>query len=314
LSAWFLYHHHRTGFVFGNPDFFRYNLAGTLNPLRFVAALALRLWHLFGYMNIFFLTLATALAMRLPARLDPKSARRKAHGNGKPETLRRRIALPVQAVFALLILAHVVALSILGGAVLARYLLPVYPLVIILAVSTMRRRLPWWPSFVAVVCLGFAIALVINPPYRFAPEDNLAYADYVRLHRSADQYLAQHFAQRRVLTAWPASDELAYPWLGYVPQPVPALRVENFSPAKMILAAEARGQYHAVLLFSTKYEPPRFLLQLPFWERLQTRFFGYHHDLMPSQAAQLLGARIVFQRELHGQWVAVLEMQNVQNV
>ncbi len=314
LVGWFLYHYHRTGFVFGNPDFLQYNLTATLNPLRFVAASSIRLWHLFGYMNMFVLTLATILAMRLPARLDSESARRKARGNGEPELLRRRIPLPVQGVFAVLILAHVVALSVLGGAVLARYLLPVYPLVVITCVSTLRRRLPWWPAFVAIVCFGFAIALLVNPPYRFAPEDNLAYADYVRLHRAADEYVAQHFPNRRVLTAWPASDELRYPWLGYVPHPVPTLRIENFSAGEMILAAQARGQYRAVLLFSTKYDPPRFLLKLPFWEALQTRFFGYHRDLTPAQAAKLLGARIVFQRELHGQWVAVLETQTVENV
>ena len=38
---------------------------------------------------------------------------------------RPRIAIPVQLVFGVVIAAHVVALSVLGGAVLARYMLPV---------------------------------------------------------------------------------------------------------------------------------------------------------------------------------------------
>ena len=38
LAAWFAFHYARTGHVFGNPEFFRYNLGATLNPVRFLAA------------------------------------------------------------------------------------------------------------------------------------------------------------------------------------------------------------------------------------------------------------------------------------
>jgi hypothetical protein len=311
LAGWFGFHYARTGYIFGNPEFFAYNLGGTLNPLRFVAALALRLWHLFGYMNMLALTAAMLIALTLPPLVDRRAARGKARGNGHPEVPRRPIAPPVQAVFYVVILVHLLALSILGGAVLARYLLPVYPLLIIVAVSTMRRRLPWWPAFVAVVCLSFVIALVTEPPYRFAPEDNLAYADYVRLHQAADEYTALH-ASGRVLTAWPASDELTRPWLGYVPKPVPVLAIENFSAAQLFDAAQAHSQYQFVLLFSTK-EEPRLLFDAHWWERIQTRFFGYHRDLRPAEAARLLGARIVYERHLHSQWVAVLRVESVEN-
>src|SRR5262249_28015952 len=33
LAAWYRYHYARTGFVFGNPEFFRYNVQATLHPL-----------------------------------------------------------------------------------------------------------------------------------------------------------------------------------------------------------------------------------------------------------------------------------------
>jgi hypothetical protein len=301
LCAWFGFHYARTGHVFGNPDYFRYNLGATLNPLRFLAAFALRLWHLLGYMNMFMLTLATALARFLPPRTDSRGARIPA------------IAPRVQAVFYVLILVHLVALSVLGGAVLARYLLPVYPLVVILCVSTLRRRLPWWPTFVAIICAGFVIALVTNPPYRFAPEDNLAWSDYVRLHQSADAFVAERYPAGRVLTAWPASDELTCPYLGYVPRVVPIVRIEDFSAAQILAAADARSNYRAALVFSTKYEP-RYLLRVPGWERLQERFFGYHRDLPPELIARMLGARIVFQQQRRRQWVAVLEVESIENV
>ena len=300
LAAWFAFHYVRTGHVFGNPEFFRYNLGATLNPVRVLAALALRLWHLLGYMNMFLLTLATAVAMFLPPRVSKSGAQTPA------------IATRVQAVFYVLILVHLVALSILGGAVLARYLLPVYPLVVIVCVSTLRRRLPRWPGFVALICAGFVIALVTEPPYRLAPEDNLAWSHYVRLHQSADAFAAQHYPAGRVLTAWPASDELTRPWLGYVYQAVPIVRIEDFSAAQILGAADARSSYRAALVFSTKYEP-RHRLHVPGWERLQERFFGYHRDLPPELIARMLGARVVFEQRLGQQWVAVLEVESIEN-
>ncbi len=115
LAAWFLYHHHRTGFYFGNPEYLRYNLQATLSPLRILIAIFVRLWHTLGYLNLFVLTLAAAYAMSLPPLQEPDG------------TLRPRIPISVQLVFAVVILAHVVALSALGGAVLARYMLPVVP-------------------------------------------------------------------------------------------------------------------------------------------------------------------------------------------
>lgn len=312
LAAWFAFHYARTGHVFGNPEYFRYNLGSTLHPIRFLAALAMRLWHLFGFMNMFLLTLATALALFLTPQCDANRARRTAGGNAEPELSRRPMAPDVQAVFYVLILVHLVALSILGGAVLARYLLPVYPLLIIVCVSTLRRRVPWWPAFVAVICAGFVIALLIDPPYRFAPEDNLAWSDYVRLHQSADAYVAQRFPAGRVLTAWPATDELARPWLGYVPHAVPIVSIEDFSAPQILAAADARPYYRAALVFSTKYEP-RYLLRLPGWERLQERFFGYHRDLPPELIARMLGARVVFEQHRGRQWVAVLEVESIEN-
>jgi hypothetical protein len=254
-------------------------------------------------MNMLLLSVATAMAMFLSPRPEFGDFR-----NPRPA-----IAPRVQAFFYVLILVHLVALSILGGAVLARYLLPVYPLVVILGVSTLRRRVPWWPAFVAIICGGFVLALVQNPPYRFAPEDNLAWTDYVRLHQSADAFVARRYPAGRVLTAWPASDELTRPWLGYVSQPVPVVRIEDFSATQVLSAAEARQHYRAALAFSTKYEPS-YLLRLPGWERLQERFFGYHRDLPPELIARLLGARIVFQQQRRQQWIAVLELESTENV
>ncbi len=314
LAAWFGYHFHRTGYLLGNPEFFRYNVAATLSPLRILVALGTRLWQLLGYMNLFVLTLAAAAALTMPPVRDMVSARRKARGGSDAGSERRPISLPIQLVFAAVIAAHVVALSVIGGAVLARYLLPVTPLVILICVSTLRRRLPWWPWAVAVVCAGFVAALFVNPPWRFAPEDNLAYRDYVLLHKEVDSFVAQKFPTKIVLTAWPASDELTRPWLRYVDHGVRVLRIDDFTLEQVLNARQHRDEFDIALVFSTKYEPRANLSALlPAWERLLTRYFGYHRDLPPDAIARLLDARIIYQHRRGGQWIAVLDLEHVQN-
>jgi hypothetical protein len=300
LGLWFAYHYWRTGDALGNADFVRYNLLDTLNPLRIVIAGAQRVWQAGGYMNLFLLTAAAALAMWFPPLED--------EGGERP-----RIAPAIQATFAVVVGAYVAVLAVVGGAVLARYMLPVVPLVIMLCVSTLWRRIRSWRAVIGIVCLGFALALFVNPPWGFAPEDNLAYRDYVVLHQAADELVSTKYANARVLTAWPASEELSQPYLGYVKRPVRVLSIDDFSLAHMMAAADSRAQFDVALLFSTKYEPPRRLLgDWPAWDRIKTRFFGYHRDLPPEVAARLLGGELVFEKRLGGHWVAVVDLQKAE--
>jgi len=295
LLLWYAFHYTRTGYVFGNPEFFRYNVASTLNPVRFLLALGLRLWQAFGYLHLWLLTLAMLLAMLLPPLRDDAAER-------------QRIAIPVQMIFLVVIAGYIVAMALIGGAVLARYMLTAVPLVIILAVSTLRRRLRYWPAAVAVVAIAFLIAWFWNPPYGFSPEDNLAYRDYAVLHEDAERFLEARSPMAHVLTAWPASDELARPWLGYITRPVQVVRIEDFSLDEVLSAADFRSHFEVALVFSTKYEPAHPLLdRWKSWTDLKRRFFGYHRDLPPAAAAQILGGRIVFSAERKGQWIAVIE-------
>jgi Dolichyl-phosphate-mannose-protein mannosyltransferase len=302
LLLWFAYHHHRTGFFLGNPGYLRYNLGATLTPLRVALAMLIRLWHLLGYLNLFVPTIFTAYAMSQPALHE------------RDGSDRQRIAIPVQLVFGVVIAAHVVALSMLGGAVLARYMLPVLPLVILICVSTLRRRLHHWVWCVVAVCAAFVFALLTPPPYRIAPEDTLLYRDYVILHAQAEAEIAQRYPHARVLTAWPASDEMTRPFLGYVKQPMNVIRVENFSDAEMERLGRATGEFDIVFLFTTKWEPPRPLLQrLAFGETLQKRFFDYHEDVTPERAAEMLGGRILRYENRNNEWVAIIAIERVED-
>jgi 4-amino-4-deoxy-L-arabinose transferase-like glycosyltransferase len=296
LVLWYAYHYHRTGFLFGNPEFFRYNVQATMHPLRILLALGMRLWQLLAYLNLYLLTLATGLAMFR----DPLDDR-------------QRIALPIQFAFLSVIVAYAFAMAVIGGAVLARYMLPVVPLVIIICVSTLRRRVRVWPAIVVAVALAFVAALFVNPPYGLSLEDNLAYQDYIQLHQRAGNFLEARYSMARVLTAWPASDELTRPYLGYVSRPMQVLRIEDFTAQELFAASDQRSKFDAALVFSTKYEPPHPLFdRWETWQRWKTEFFGYHRDVPPAAAAQILGGQLVYEDHRPGQWVAVIEVARVE--
>src|SRR6202140_2753184 len=301
LAGWYAYHYAKTGFLLGNPEFFRYNVAATLNPLRAPLALGMRLWQLFGYFGLYLLTLAGGLAMLRPPRRESGVAR-------------PRIPFWIQAAFLSVLLAYLGFMSVVGGAVLARYMLPVVPLVILALVSTLWRRVLYWKLIVAAVAIAFVAGLFSNPPYGFSLEDNLAYRDYIVLHAEGSRFLAMRYPGVRVLTAWPASDELTRPWLGYVNQLFRVAPVEDFSVSQIDLAARGREHFDVALVFSTKYQPPHALFEnWDAWQRIKEKFFGYHRDLLPEGIAQRLGGTIIYHKEMNGQWIAVIAVEREQD-
>jgi hypothetical protein len=193
-------------------------------------------------------------------------------------------------------------------------MLPVVPLVILVLVSTLWRRVRYWKLIVSAIAIAFVAGLFSDPPYGFSLEDNLAYRDYIAMHAEASSFLAMRYSGERVLTAWPASDELTRPWLGYVSanssQPFRVLRIEDFSLSQIDLAARARDRFDVALVFSTKYQPPHALFEnWDAWQRIKEKFFGYHRDLLPEDIAQRLGGTIVYHKELNGQWIAVMAVE-----
>jgi 4-amino-4-deoxy-L-arabinose transferase-like glycosyltransferase len=299
LLAWYGFHFFRTGFVFGNPEFFRYNVQGTLHPLRIFLALLLRIWQAFGYLNLYLLTLASIMAMWQPPLED--------HGVPRP-----RIEVSIQLSFLAITTFYLLAMAVIGGAVLARYMLPVVPLAGLICVSTIWRRLRMWKTVLAIVAAGFVAALFVNPPYGFSPEDNLAYNDFIRLHQHAARIVQTKYPNATVMTAWPGSDELAHPYLGYVAKPTRVVRIEDFSLDPLLAAAGARARYDIAFVFSTKYRPATALDRWKLWQEWKTEYFGFHRDLPPEEAALVLGGRLVFREELKGQWVGIIEIESIE--
>jgi hypothetical protein len=189
-------------------------------------------------------------------------------------------------------------------------MLPVLPLVIILWVSTLWRRVPYWRFVLVIIWLAFIAAWFVNPPYSFPFEDNLAYRDYILLHEDAEHFLLQHRPGTRVLTSWPASDELTRPYLGYVKTPAQVVRIDDFSLEQVLSAADVRSQFDIALVFSTKYEPAHPLLnRWREWQQIKAQYFGFHRDLPPFAAAQVLGGDVIYEATRNGQWIAVIEIR-----
>ena len=295
LIAWYAWHYAKTGFLFGNPEFLRYNAQANLSPVRFLAAFGHRILHLTMHMNMFVPVLMTIAALLLEPRLNAAGGERASIGT------------PAMRRIFLLLLVNAVLFSVLGGALLTRYLLPMYPLVLLVAVTAFYRRIPYWHLVAAFSAAAFLVGLFVNPPYGFAPEDNLAYAHVVRLHLAGIAQLERRYPGATVLSAWPMTDELTRPELGYVKQPWDVARIEDFTPAQIGIAAQEPEKYSAALVFSTKYDPPASLFSLgEKSEALDERYFGLHHDMPPELIAAELHGTMVWKREDGGMWIALI--------
>ncbi len=176
LIAWYAYHKHKTGFVFGNPEFLRYNATANLDAHRIALSLWHRLLHLTTHMNMFVPVVCAIAVAFIPV----------------PSTAPPTIPKPQLKAIAAVLLVNWIAFSVLGGALLTRYLLPMYPLILLICVATWHRHLRQWWAIAALSAAAFLAGIWINPPYAFAPEDNLTYRDFDRppptrrpLHRPA---------------------------------------------------------------------------------------------------------------------------------
>jgi hypothetical protein len=127
------------------------------------------------------------------------------------------------------------------------------------------------------------------------------------MHLAGIAQLEKRYPGATVLTAWPMSDELARPELGYVKQPWDVERIEDFTAGQIARAAEEPEKYSAALVFSTKYEPRSPLFNLGARSRaLDERYFGLHYDLPPEAIARQLGGTLVWESEDQGMWIALI--------
>ncbi len=312
LTLWYGYHHHATGFTFGNPEFFRYNATANLTPTRILLSFWHRIVHLFFHMNIFVPVVAAVacipMVKREPIGVNDEICHPSAPAGGSAFILAPpALTQPILVTLAIILFANAFAFSVLGGALLTRYLLPMYPLILIVCAALWHQRMKHWQALAALSAIAFVLALFINPPYSFAPEDNLTYRDFIVLHQRAIHLLVKDFPNAQVLTAWPATAELNYPDLGYVKQPIANIPIDNFAIDQIKKAASDPGAYDTALVFSTRWVPPVNAFSLTrHTESTDTKFFDFHRDLTPPEIALLLHGQIVWQARSHGEWAAIL--------
>jgi 4-amino-4-deoxy-L-arabinose transferase-like glycosyltransferase len=298
LAMWFGYYFHRTGSTYGDAAFFNYNIGDTLQPLRVLTVLPIRIWHAAGYMNLIALSgLALMASMR---------------GFLKTERVRRmhKDSRTACSIMALLVAAHILAFSVVGGAVLARYMLPVIPLVILMCVSSLSRWMKHWQFAVVGSCLAFVAALFVNPTYQYDRADNLAYRKFVIQQEEAVHFVTQHTSQNTVSTAWPMTEGFRTPYLGYAVHPVPVQAMKDFSRHSLIAARDSGAD--VTVLFSRepggqavrsdKRDPFDFLATV------RRRYFQSLPDLPLAEALRVLGGRVLWSKASGDEWIAVVKL------
>lgn len=266
LALWLAALKHATGHWLGNAAFTEYNVWYPLNPMRAAFALLRRLYYLLIGSGHFIGLAALIWAWpRTPVFRD-RSWR-------------------IAGSFAAL---HTLAVTLSGGAVLERYLLPVLPVLYVAFAIAMRVLLPRARIAALVSLLVCLVAAnFINPVYPFPFENNLAFVHFVDLQRKA----AHEVESRRgiVATAFPMSDALRRPEFGYVSVPRHAVVLPDFK--RSALSSPDARRADMVVIFSTVWDPLHILDIAPIKSLLEN-YYGYEPPLSPDRIASLLSMRI----------------------
>jgi 4-amino-4-deoxy-L-arabinose transferase-like glycosyltransferase len=108
---------------------------------------------------------------------------------------------------------------------LDRYLLPIYPFFYLLSAASIdqlhrikiaHHLLPT----VFILCVFIANWTGYRSGFGFELETNLEYLDFLHVHQKAAKFIENNYSDKRVLTAWPQTMELRYPFEGYVTRPI----------------------------------------------------------------------------------------------
>jgi 4-amino-4-deoxy-L-arabinose transferase-like glycosyltransferase len=282
LAVWFFALWRTTGHLFGDPGFTQYNTIYSLNPVRASVALLRRFYFLFiaDFRWVGALAIFTAWKKR------------------KLYSTR-----PWKIVWCFVV-AHILLVSLLGGAVLERYLLPVLPLVYFAmgaAFEVLRPR--WRYTGVAVLACGLLAGLFFNPPFPFPYENNLALVDFVQLHRAAAQFLEKTYSSQTVYTAWPLTQALRNPAFGYVDHAM--LAAETSDLRVSTLNALNPHSVDVLILYSRTWEPSWGVLQWPAIRGFLGRYYEYEREMTPAEVRQHFGLAPIQRWSQHGQWIEI---------
>jgi 4-amino-4-deoxy-L-arabinose transferase-like glycosyltransferase len=283
LLVWLVVLERGTGRLFGNAAFTQYNVWYPLHPVRLPLAVLRRLYYLFIGTGHWIGTSAVILALRNATVFKTRAWR----------------------VAGVLLAGHVLLVSVLGGAVLERYLVPVLAvLYLAFAAALWQYRTRW--RIVSAAALGAALIAgnFVNPPYPFPLENNLAFTDFVALQSQAAEYLEKRLPQARIATAFPLASALRRPEFGYVRHSLRAREIDDFSAANV--APLVREDVAVLVLYSEAWDPLG-LMQNQRWTSFLRKYYGYSPPVGPDEVQVLLGAHRVARWTRHGQWIEIYQ-------
>ena len=290
LSVWLAYLYQSTGQLFGNAEFTHYNVGFQLHPIRLGVTLIRRIYYLFIANWHIVGSIAIVLAWK------------------RSTIFRNRdwaIVAAVGVVQSLLV-------TVLGGAALERYLMPVLPLFYIAvaaALATMNVRPRRMAT--AALLLGLIAGIFINPIFPFPFENNAAFVDFVELQQSAAAYVETHYLHSTVTSAWPLPDALRRPEFGYVTKPIRVRGLENFNPETVL---PLKGKIDVLVIYSRTWEPKWGAINLEWIRQFLAAYYFYKPQIASEQITKDLGLLPIARWERRGQWIEIYAVSRTPNV
>jgi hypothetical protein len=281
LGGWLLFLHHATGYWLGDPGFAHYNVGYALHPVRLALCFIRRIYYLFLAEG----RVVGTVLLLLTAR-KCKAFRSEAWA----------VTLAVSALTFILV-------TVLGGAELERYLLPVLPVFYIgvaVAMTTLRK-----PVLIPATAVMFGTLLTCifwNPPYPFPYEDNYAMVDFVELQQAAGDFASQHLKGKTIATAWPYSAGLRNPDFGYVSRPLRVVETGDFHPES--IEKLQPSQFDALITYTRTWQPEDGVMANPLVRRFLRKFYEWEPDITAQQCAAL-GLKEAVSWSMHGQTITV---------
>ncbi len=279
LAGWLAVLHHSTGYWLGNQEFTTYNATGTLEPFHIFSALLRRAWFLFVSDGNFLGTLALYLGWRIL--------------KGRDWTITAWVAA-----------AQVLVVVVFGGAVLERYLLPVLPIVYVAMAAAASVYPASWRRVSHVVMIALLVAgWFWNPPYPFPFENNLAMVNFIRLQEEAASYLEAYAPDERIASAWPFTDELKNPDLGYVQHPLKTVDAGGLRSSQ--LAALDRRRFDLLVVYKRITPAAGTIFEAAPLRDVLQHYYEYYPQATEAEIRAAMGFVPLIRWERRGQWIEI---------
>jgi hypothetical protein len=287
LLAWLIFLHQSTGYWLGNPGFAHYNVTYALHPMRIAMSFVRHIYYLFLAEFRWVGTLVLLFTIR-GARAFRKDA--------------WRLVIAVAG-------AYLVLVTLLGGAELERYLLPVLPffyIAVAIALTCVRR------SVRIAGTIGLAVGLLVNlfwnPPYPFPYENNYAMVDFVRLQQLAAGFVERNLPNHTIATAWPYSVALQSPDYGFVEHKLKVVETNDFHLSS-IRALPAKS-YDVLITYTRTWAPKRGVIAIPIVRQFLTQFYNFEPEISLDECTHL-GLNRVMSWKRRGQQITIYVRRGV---